>query len=64
MIPKVENQTEEMLNATNLMYNFTRFISESFDEEYLIDEVRQYGQTVLTLPNHRYLSYKRNWIHF
>jgi hypothetical protein len=41
-IPDLSNQTAEMLNATNTMYNFTRFIANSFDQEYLIDEVRQY----------------------
>jgi hypothetical protein len=45
LVPEVKRQTAQMLNATNEMYNFTRFISESFDEEYLIDEVRQYGQS-------------------
>jgi hypothetical protein len=45
LVPEVKRQTAQMLNATNEMYNFTRFISESFDEEYLIDEVRQYRQS-------------------
>ena len=47
-LTEIENKSEQMLNATNEMYNFTRFISESFDKEYLIDEVRQYGQSNFT----------------
>jgi t-SNARE complex subunit (syntaxin) len=45
------NQTEQMLNATQEMLEFIKFISESFDEEYLIDEVRQYGQSNSTYGN-------------
>jgi hypothetical protein len=45
------NQTETLLNTTNQMLEFIEFISNSFDEEYLIDEIRQYGQSNATYGN-------------
>jgi hypothetical protein len=41
----------ELINISEKMLNFTKFISESFDEEYLIDEVRQYKQSNNTEAN-------------
>jgi hypothetical protein len=51
VIPILRNESEEMLNATNQMLDFIKFITQSFDEEYLIDEVRQYGQSNNTYGN-------------
>lgn len=45
------NATEAMLNATKQMQHFIDFIGTSFDDEYLIDEVRQYGQSNSTEKN-------------
>jgi hypothetical protein len=50
---RMTNATFEMLNKTEHMERFIDFIGSSFDEEYLIDEVRQYEQsntTNATLP--------------
>jgi hypothetical protein len=38
----------QLLNMSEANFNLTRFISDSFDEEYLKDEVRQYGQSNFT----------------
>jgi hypothetical protein len=45
VIPVLKNQTREMLNTTNQMLDFIQFITQSFDEEYLADEMRQYAQS-------------------
>jgi hypothetical protein len=48
------NNTIKMVELSEEMFNFTRFISESFDEKYLAKEERQYGQsnrTDLAIPD-------------
>lgn len=50
-IPALQNQSSAMLNATNEIREVFNFLIGNFNEEYLIDEVRQYGQSNATHGN-------------